>query len=192
MADFAETVRHWMDQRGMSVRGLARAAHYDQGLLSKVLNGHRPHSPYLAARLDTALGAAGEIEAAARAEPPRRQQRAPARRKTPRAVEALQVAMSAGADGTETMSIAAEGVAELVQHYAYAVAVAPSAAVYDELLAVRSFAGTLRARSPAPQGPDVAVAAGWLSSLLAVSATDLGDHAAALVWCSDTERRGDE
>jgi hypothetical protein len=149
MADFAGTVRHWMGQRGMSVRGLARAAHYDQGLLSKVLNVHRPHSPYLAARLDAALGAGGEMAAAAGAEPSRRPQRALARRKTPRAVEALQVAMSAGADGAETMGIASEGLAELVQHYAYAVAVAPSAAVYDELLAVRSFAGTLPASSPA-------------------------------------------
>lgn len=189
MADFAGTVRHWMGRRGMSVRGLARAAHYDQGLLSKVLNGHRPYSPYLAARLDAALGAGGEIEAAALAGRPNQPQRAPGRRKAPRAVQALQVAMSGGTDGTETMGIAADGLAELVEHYAYALAVAPSAAVYDELLAVRSFAGTLPANSPGRQRQDVAVAAGWLSSLLAISATDLGDHAAALVWCSDTERR---
>jgi Helix-turn-helix domain len=190
MADFAGTVRHWMNQRGMSTRGLARAAHYDQGLLSKVLNGHRPYSSYLAARLDDALGAGGEIEAAARAAPPKPPpQRASSRRKTPRAVDALQVAMSGGADTAETMGIAADGLAELVRHYAHAVAVAPSAAVYDELVAVRSFAGMLAACSPARRQPDLAVAAGWLSSLLAVSATDLGDHAAALVWCSDTERR---
>ncbi len=49
MADFAGVVRHWMTEREMSLRGLAAAAHYDPGLLSKVLNGHRPHSPYLAA-----------------------------------------------------------------------------------------------------------------------------------------------
>jgi hypothetical protein len=97
--------------------------------------------------------------------------------------------MSGGTDGAETMCIAADGLAELVQHYAHAVTLAPSAAVYDELLAVRSFAGTLPASSPVRQQQDLAVAAGWLSSLLAVSATDLGDHAAALVWCSDTERR---
>jgi len=125
MADFAETVRHWMTRRGMSVRGLARTAHYDQGLLSEVLNGHRPYSAYLAARLDAALGAGGEIEAAARSAPPKPSLRGS--RGTPRAVEALQVAMSGGTDGAETMDIAADG---------------------------------------------------------------LGDHAAALVWCSDTERRG--
>ena len=188
MADFAGVVRHWMTERGMSLRGLAAAAHYDPGLLSKVLNGHRPHSPYLAARLDRALGAAGEIEAAAREAPPGAPaQRAP-RRKQSKAVEALQVAMAAG---TDHLDIAADGLPELVHHYAHAVAMTPSAAVYDELLSARSFAGTLLGRARLPQrGPDLIAAAGWLSSLLAISAADIGDHAAALIWCADTERRG--
>jgi len=33
---------------------------------------------------------------------------------------------------------------------------------------------------------DLTVAAGWLT----ISAADLGDHAAAVIWCADTERRG--
>jgi uncharacterized protein YhbP (UPF0306 family) len=50
----------------MSVRATARAAGYsDHTLLSKVLNGHKPVTPYLAGRLDRALGADGEITAAA-------------------------------------------------------------------------------------------------------------------------------
>jgi hypothetical protein len=69
-------------------------------------------------------------------------------------------------------------------------AVAPSAAVYGELLSARSFAGTLLGRSAPRHQPDLTVAAGWLSSLLAISAADLGDHAAAVIWCADTERRG--
>ncbi len=49
----------------MSVRATARAAGYsDHTLLSKVLNGHKPVTPYLAAKLDQALGAGGEIIAA--------------------------------------------------------------------------------------------------------------------------------
>lgn len=56
MTDFTGTVRDWMTKRGMSLRGLASAANYDPGLLSKVLNKHRPCSPYLAKRLDDALG----------------------------------------------------------------------------------------------------------------------------------------
>ena len=86
--------------------------------------------------------------------------------------------------------IGADGLAELVYHYAHALAVAPSAAVYGELLSARSFAGTLLGRSSPRQRPDLTVKAGWLSSLLAISAADLGDHAAAVVWCTDTERRG--
>ncbi|HEY1001273.1 MAG TPA: hypothetical protein VGD83_16675 [Streptosporangiaceae bacterium] len=86
--------------------------------------------------------------------------------------------------------IGADGLAELVQHYSHALAVAPSAAVYGELLSARSFAGTLLGRSSPRHRPDLTVTAGWLSSLLAISAADLGDHAAAVVWCTDTERHG--
>ena len=86
--------------------------------------------------------------------------------------------------------IGADGLAELVFHYAHALAVAPSAAVYGELLSARSFAGTLLGRSAPRQRPDLTVTAGWLSSLLAIAAADLGDHAAAVIWCTDTERRG--
>jgi hypothetical protein len=90
--------------------------------------------------------------------------------------------------------IGAGGLAELVFHYAHALAVAPSAAVYGELLSARSFAGTLLGRSAARQRPDLTVTAGWLAGwlagLLAISAADLGEHAAAIIWCTDTERHG--
>lgn len=82
--------------------------------------------------------------------------------------------------------IGAGGLAELVFHYAHALAVAPSAAVYGELLSARSFAGTLLGRSAARQRPDLTVTAGWLSSLLAISAADLGEHAAGM---TDARRR---
>ena len=188
MADFAAEVRRLMAERGMSLRGLAKAANYDPSYLSKVLSGHKPSSPYLAARLDDALGADGKIRHAAQEQPPRRAGKAsPARRKPSGAVEALQVAMTGDPAGPD---IGADGLAELVLHYAHALAVAPSAAVYGELLSARSFAGTLLGRSSPRQRPDLMVTVGWLSSLLAISAADLGDHAAAVVWCTDTERRG--
>jgi hypothetical protein len=57
-----------MTARGMSLRATARAAGYsDHTLLSKVLSGHKPVSPYMAAALDEALGAGGEIREAAAA-----------------------------------------------------------------------------------------------------------------------------
>jgi transcriptional regulator with XRE-family HTH domain len=69
MTDFAEVVGRYMTQRGMSLRALAKAAPYDQGTLSKILNGKRPATPYVARLLDNALGADGEITAAARSRP---------------------------------------------------------------------------------------------------------------------------
>jgi len=96
------------------------------------------------------------------------------------------------ADDPVELDIARDGLTELISHYATVLSVAPSAAVYDELVAIRTFAGSLLGRGHAPPGrrPDLIVMAGWLSSLLSVSAADIGDHAAALVWCADTERRG--
>ena len=96
MAEFAAEVRRLMAERGMSLRGLAKAASYDPSYLSKVLSGHKPSSPYLAARLDDALGAGGTIRDAIQSSPPpRRESRASAPRRMPSgAVEALQVAMA--------------------------------------------------------------------------------------------------
>ena len=189
MADFAEVVRLLMAERGMSLRGLGRAASYDPSYLSKVLAGQKPATPYLAARLDEALAAEGKItEAAASDQAAPRPRRSASRRKTSRAAEALETITSSGDPGG--MDIAADGLAGLVAHYSRMVAMTPSLAVYDELLGVRSYAGSLLGRVPARQRPDLTVAAGWLSGLLAVTATDLGDHAAAVVWCADAERRG--
>ena len=71
MTDFADEVRRLMAQRGMSLRALARASSYDPSYLSKVLAGHKPPSPYLAARLDDTLSAGGTISAAAARPVPR-------------------------------------------------------------------------------------------------------------------------
>jgi hypothetical protein len=66
MGDFAAVVRRFMTERGMSLRATASAAGYsDHTLLSKVLNGHKPVTPYMAACLDDALDAGGEISTAA-------------------------------------------------------------------------------------------------------------------------------
>ena len=144
--------------------------------------------------IDDAFGA--ERRSAAADEAPPMAEEAPPRitgtdwqalRRTSGAVEALQVAMTGDPAGPD---IGADGLAELVLHYAHALAVAPSSAVYGELLSARSFAATLLGRSAPRQRPDLTVTAGWLSSLLAISAADLGDHAAAVIWCADTERRG--
>jgi tetratricopeptide (TPR) repeat protein len=65
MADFAAEVRRHMTERGMTLRGLARAASYDPSYLSKVLSGRKPAPAALRARLDEILDAGGAIEHAA-------------------------------------------------------------------------------------------------------------------------------
>jgi transcriptional regulator with XRE-family HTH domain len=65
VTDFSSEVRRLMAARGMSLRGLARAAHCDVSHLSRVLNGHKAVSADLAAAVDDALEARGEIRRAA-------------------------------------------------------------------------------------------------------------------------------
>jgi transcriptional regulator with XRE-family HTH domain len=191
MTDFAEVVRRHMERRGMSLRATAAAAHYDPGMLSKVLGGKRNATPYLVARLDDALGADGEIRAAVPDKPKGRKPKPAAGKGAApfAAVLALQAAMTG--DPAE-LDIAADGLAELVRYYSHALTVTPSTGVYAELLSARAFAGTLAGRTAPRARLDLAVSAGWLSSLLAISATDLGDHAAAVVWCADAERKARE
>jgi anti-sigma regulatory factor (Ser/Thr protein kinase) len=58
---FRECARSLMAERGISLRSLAKITHYDKGHLSRVLNGHKPPSPQLIARVDHALGANGGL-----------------------------------------------------------------------------------------------------------------------------------
>lgn len=61
VAEFGERTRRHMEAAGVSLRELARRTHYDAGHLSKVLAGRKPAAPDLAARLDDALAAGGEL-----------------------------------------------------------------------------------------------------------------------------------
>ncbi|HEV2371690.1 MAG TPA: helix-turn-helix transcriptional regulator [Streptosporangiaceae bacterium] len=59
---FGEELRRLMAGRGVSLRQLAKTAHYDAGYLSKVINGHKPPSLEVAAAVDRALRAGGALE----------------------------------------------------------------------------------------------------------------------------------
>lgn len=188
MSEFGRELTRLMAERGVGVRPLARLVYVNPGHLSSIRGGKAKPSLELARSLDKQLGAGGRL--AALASPPAARGR-PARGKpagASRAVEALEVAMAS--EPGDAANMAGDGLAELVGHYAHALAIAPSAAVYDELVSARSFAGMLLSRGAARARADLAVTAGWLSSLLAVSAVDLGDHASAVVWCTDAARRG--
>lgn len=187
MSDFADVARRLMDERGMSVRALAKAVRAEQGYVSRVLRGLRPAGPDIARRIDDALRADGEIiRAAAQVPKPARVPKLGGTKRKSAAVEALQVAMTGDPDA----GAAAAGLSELVAHYALEASLAPSRAVHDDLISARAFAGTLLGRVPGRDRGDLTVTAGWLSALLAVTALDLGDHAAAIVWCADAARRG--
>jgi hypothetical protein len=187
MSDFSRELARLMQVRRVGVRELARAVYCNPGHISNLRSGKARPSPQLAETLDRHLGAEGTLaEIAARRATGRQRGRAIRFSRPSRAVEALKIAINGNGDG---LDFAEDGLAELVRHYAVTVAVAPSVTVYDELVSVRSFAGELLDRGGRARRPDLVVTAGWLSSLLAISATDLGDHAAAVVWCADTERR---
>ncbi len=61
MNDFGAAVRRLMGERGLSQNQLAGLSHWDAGYLSKVLNGRKPGTHALAADLDRALSADGEL-----------------------------------------------------------------------------------------------------------------------------------
>ena len=62
---FGSEARRRMRERGVSERALARQVGYDPGFLNKVLNGKKPLGAKLAALIDKALGANGELAALA-------------------------------------------------------------------------------------------------------------------------------
>jgi transcriptional regulator with XRE-family HTH domain len=70
MADLYAVVQRHLKRRGMSLRALAAAVHYDASYLSKALRGLKPLGPALARDIDQALGAGGEVTAAALRPPP--------------------------------------------------------------------------------------------------------------------------
>lgn len=65
MADLYAVVKRHMDARGMSLRALAKAVHHDPSYVSRALRGLKPLGPALARDIDRALGAGGEVIAAA-------------------------------------------------------------------------------------------------------------------------------
>jgi hypothetical protein len=70
MADLHAVTQRHMEQRGMSLRALAKAVHHDPSYVSKALRGLKPCGPRLARDIDDALAAGGEIiRAASRSRP---------------------------------------------------------------------------------------------------------------------------
>jgi transcriptional regulator with XRE-family HTH domain len=65
MTDFVSELRRLISDSGVSLRELARRSNYDNGHLSKIINGRKPVTTELALRLDDVLGAEGRLAALA-------------------------------------------------------------------------------------------------------------------------------
>ncbi len=101
----------------------------------------------------------------------------------------LRVIQALNIVGADHLGSVVVSLGELVDHYTQTIGALPPAEVYDELLTVRSYAhGLLTHAGQARQRTDIVLATGWLSHLLGVAACDMGEHAAARVWCADAER----
>jgi hypothetical protein len=180
MSEFSEELCRLMTERPMGVRELARLVPCNAGYISNLRSGHKKPSPQVAECCDEALGAGGKLVALAAR--PR-----PGRPETARAIEALNVL------GNDHLGGVADSLGELVDHYAQTICAFPPSSVYDELVAVRSYAGGIADRAgQTSRRAGLVLVTGWLSSLLAVASCDMGEHAAARVWCSDAERRSDD
>ncbi|MBO2454888.1 helix-turn-helix transcriptional regulator [Actinomadura barringtoniae] len=94
--------------------------------------------------------------------------------------------------GHDRVSSVVGSLSELIEHYSMTVCSRSPSEVYDELLVVRGYTGEILKDAGVRRRTDLIVAAGWLSSLLAVAACDMGEHSAARVWCADAQRSGRE
>ncbi|MGH3974424.1 MAG: helix-turn-helix domain-containing protein [Pseudonocardiaceae bacterium] len=107
----------------------------------------------------------------------------------PRVVHALEATQQTGVSDSASL----ENLNTVVEHYKRTFRSTPPAGVYNAILGVRVHAGLLLDGTGAANNhPDLAVATGWLSNLLALVTHDLDDRAAALIWCADAERRSRE
>jgi uncharacterized SAM-binding protein YcdF (DUF218 family)/transcriptional regulator with XRE-family HTH domain len=194
-SSFGEALRALMGERDISGNALARRVPCDSALISRYVNGKQDPSRRMAQRLDEALGAEGSLVALVPSTPAGRSAR-PVQEQVqivPSGPASLRVTQALDVIDNDHLGGVADSLSALVDHYAQTICALPPARVYDELVAVRSRASEIIERSGhGPRRADLVLLSGWLSSLLAVAATDMREHAAARVWCSDAERRSQE
>lgn len=184
MGDFAAVVRRHMKARGMSVRATASAAGYsDHTLLSKVLNGHKPIAPYMAACLDDVLGADGEIIAAAeRARAVDEAAALPLRDLADHAA-ALGAWAETGTAGPGSIAALAEEIGRIAGAYGTSPAGPLILRASD---ACRRASGFLQQHQRLRHARDLYVIAARCCAFLAVSLGDLGKQAEAAAYARTT------
>jgi transcriptional regulator with XRE-family HTH domain len=204
MGGFAGRLASLMAESGIGVRALARRVPCNHALISRYLSGERPPSPGMAARLDAALGAGGELAALAVAG---QQAGTPADRSVAGPddeIAALELTRRATASdvGTATVEQLEQAVDGLAVAY-------PGTSPVELLGRVRVHlgyvAGLLDGRTTLTEHRRLLVAGGWLSLLAATCLTDLHrmsaaaahlrtamqlaretEHAEIATWCVET------
>ena len=180
MGDFAAEVRRLMKTRHMSLRETARAAGYsDHTLVSKVLNGHKPVTPYMAACLDEALSADGAIIAAAEAAASQAEAvRLPLRELADHAAE-LGAWAESGTAGPGTIATLDDEIARVTREYGSS---QPGPLILRASDACRRTAWLLRQHQRLRHARDLYVVAARCCAFLAVALGDLGRQAEAAAY----------
>lgn len=176
---FGEAVKSLREAAGMSLRQLARAAHVDNGHLSRVEAGTRPPTPEQARALDVALDAGGCL-AALCPPAPGPDPVAVSVRDTDRLARLLDD--SSPGDAADALGI---GTHALAVDYLRQ----PAEPMLHRALALRRTAAAAlrRARRPAHL-TDLTLRIGEASGVLAYAALDLGDPVAAMTHTQLTAR----
>lgn len=180
MGDFTALVRRLMEERGLTLRTLARKAGYsDHTLLSKVLNGRKPVTPYLAASIDRALSADGAVIAAAeQAIATAEAVRLPLRELADHAAE-LGAWAESGTAGPGTIAVLEEEVARLIREHSSS---PPAPLILRASDVCRRAFGYLRQHQRLRYARDLMVVASRSCAFLAVALGDIGQQAEAATY----------
>src|SRR2546421_7973825 len=165
MAVFGETLRRLLDERGLSLGGLAEVTHYDKGYLSKISNGRRPVTEDVARACDAALHGRGELIAAAHLDV------AAARDARPWETTELIQRIQASDASRHTIEQIEATVLELCCEYPFRDAVELR---HDAQGWLRRIVSQLRKPVGLRQHTELLVAAGWLALLVGCLEYDLG------------------
>lgn len=166
-------MRQLRTDRGLTLRGLSRAAHIDPGYLSRLESEQQVPSDAIAARLDSVLNAAGALAQAAEAD------REPAHDRAVRATsrESLRLARLLDATGREQVDQLGAETGRLAVAYLRS----PAAQMLTESADARRAAAEALAAARRPaEITDLASTIGHLSGVLAYAALDLGHPADAM------------
>jgi transcriptional regulator with XRE-family HTH domain len=163
---FGSEVARLLSERGMSLHQAARLTHYDVSYLSKVVNGHKPGSPALAAALDKALDTGGTLTALTDAPDPAED------------LGLIELARQAEASdvGSSTLELLDAAVDRMCRAYTSGDPAELSAQATRHLRYVTKL---LDGRVTLAQHRELLVVAGWLTALLACTLYDAGDAQAA-------------